>query len=114
MKYRALTETGDYAFGAVPGFLANSPECVAQAIKTRLLLMQGEWFLDSLEGTPYSSDVLGTHTASTRDAAIRARILDTPGVVSLDSYTSTMSGRQFSVTAVVVTEYGTAVVQSTL
>lgn len=52
MRYRREDPEGDYTFGQGDGtFLVNSPECVAQAVKTRFELWKGQWFLDTTEGT---------------------------------------------------------------
>lgn len=76
MRYRKQDENGDYAFGNQGAdFYVDSQEAVAQAVQTRLLLNQGEWFLDTTEGTPYSTQILDKYTATKYDAAIRQRIL---------------------------------------
>lgn len=106
MKYRALSPTGDYQMGRAGLMLTDTPQAVAQAVKTRLGLASGEWFLDIDEGTPYGTKVLGTHTQDTRDPVIKSRILDTPGVVELVNYYSTVNDRALSVTATVTTKYG--------
>jgi len=115
MRYRKLSPTGDYTFGqGSADFLVNSPDAVGQAIITRLKLLQGEWFLDVTEGTPYSTQILGKTTATQRDAAIRARILGTQGVKSIISYASSLVGRALSVTAMVNTIYGQTTVTTSL
>lgn len=107
MRYRILSATGDYVFGRSGEFLVNSPQSVAQAIMTRLKLMTGEWFLDTSEGTPYDTQILGYGTQGTRDVAIQTRILDTPGVESIEEYTSSVDAdRRMTVTARVQTIYG--------
>lgn len=110
MKYRALDAVGDYSFGrGTSEILVNSPECVAQAVKTRLLLAQGEWFLDDQEGTPYATQILGTGTAGLYDAAIRKRILDTPGVTGILNYQSHRDqARALTVACTINTLYGVA------
>ena len=109
MRQRALTPAGDYSFGSGSPFLVDSPECVAQAVMTRLRLQAGEWFLDADEGTPYQGRILGHNTAPTRDVAIRARILDTPGVVQINAYASYVdTARRMTVAADVQTIYGPA------
>ena len=112
MRYRALDVNGDYQFGRAGVFLVNSPAAVAQAIRTRLALWTGQWFLDSTEGTNYSQQILGYGTQASRDIEIRGRILDTDGVKSIVSYQSGTDPktRKFSVTAVVDTIYGAATV----
>lgn len=109
MRYRRLTPSGDYSFGSGQGdFYANVPEAPAQAVLTRLRLNLGDWFLDRTDGTPWQTKVLGTNTAATRDAVIKSRILDTPGVNSILSYSSSFNGntRTFNVYVRLDTIYG--------
>jgi hypothetical protein len=91
MRYRRLDANDDYSFGhGQSDFLINSPAAVAQSAKTRLRLWLKEWFLDQTEGTPWLEDVVGRNTQATRDIAIRTRILQTDGMVSIADYTSTL------------------------
>lgn len=107
MRYRAMSATGDYQFGRTGIFFVDSPEAVVQAIKTRLGLWTGEWFLDSDEGTPYIGQILGHGTQATRDVAIKTRLLETPGVLSLLKYSSSVTAdRRMVVAAEVETQFG--------
>jgi hypothetical protein len=109
VRYRALDSSGDYSFGrGQDNFLVDQPETVAQAIRTRLLLMTGEWFLDVTEGTPYTTDVVGEHTQFTYDAAIQSRVTETPGVLQITTYTSSVVNRALSIDMTVDTIYGPA------
>src|SRR5579863_5743440 len=112
MRYRTLSPTGDYVFGSGMGeFLVDSPQAVAQAIATRLLLSQGEWFLDVTEGTPWATQVLGTGTQGLYDAAIQARILGTPNVQSILSYSSNLDWkRKLTINCLVQTDFGVATI----
>jgi len=115
VRYRPLSADNDYTVG-VP-FLANSPACVAQAILTRLKLWQGEWFVDVTDGTPYLQQILGERrTDKNPDAAIQQRILGTPNVTSITSYSSNFDGatRTLSVEATVQTAFGAAMVSVSL
>lgn len=116
MRYRALAaETFDYTFGqGNANFLVNSPAMVGQEVRTRLLLLRGEWFLDVTEGTPYSTQVLGKGTQASRDLAIKSRILKTAGVKQLVSYVSAVVDRNFTVQAVIDTIYGQTEVVTSL
>lgn len=115
MRYRKLDADGDMTFGhGAYDYLVDSPQAVAQAVLTRLLLMQGEWFLDVTEGTPYGSEILGKGTAGTYDYAIRSRILDTIGVAELIDYQSRVDGRSLTVSAKVQTIYGEATFEVTI
>lgn len=111
MKYRKLTDSGDYTFGqGTAEFLVNTPEAVAQAVGTRLRLSQGEWFLDLTEGTPYDTQILGAGTQTLYDQALQSRILDTIGVSEITAYSSVMdvNQRRLTVTCTISTIYGQA------
>lgn len=106
MRYRQQDADGDYMLNT---FLQDSPACVAQAILTRLRLGTGEWFLDTTEGTPWNTQVLGKYTSNLYDPAVKARILGTPGVLELASYASQRDPqiRKLTITTTVNTIYGT-------
>ena len=109
MKYRALDANGDMTFGqGSQNFLVDSPVAVAQLVKTRLGLFQGEWFLDVTEGMPWATQVLGAHTNATYDLAIQECILDTEGVTEIVSYSSVRNPvtRALTVTVTLNTAYG--------
>jgi hypothetical protein len=114
MHYRPLDADGDYTIGQK--FLSDNPASVAQAIKTRLLLWVGEWFLDTTDGTPWKSQVLGPRAGTNPDAAIKQRILGTPGVKAIVDYSSNFDGgsRAFSVKVTVATDFGNATVTQVL
>lgn len=115
MRYRALSNTGDYTFGqGAANFLVDSPQAVGQAVRTRLLLMQGEWFLDVREGTPYATQILGEHKQATYDQAIRKQILGTEGVVNIVTYSSFVEGRNLHVEALINTIYGQTTIQQVI
>lgn len=109
MRYRKLDANGDYTFGQRDGnFYVDVPEAVAQAVKTRLGLIQGEWFLDTTVGTPYNSQILGAGTVSAYDRAIQEVILGTTGVLGIVDYASNVNPttRAASVTCTIDTIYG--------
>lgn len=113
MRYRPLDADGDYTIGKP--FLVDSPQCVAQALLTRLRLWRGEFFLDTTDGTPYLTDVLGKRTGNP-DAAIKQRILGTPNVTAITSYSSGFDGdsRVFTVSCTISTAFGETTVTTTL
>ena len=117
MQYRKLDPAGDYTLGSGADFLVNSPEAVAQAVKTRLALWSSEWFIDTSDGMPYSTEVLGKrYQRKNPDSAIKQRILGTPGVSEIVSYSSNFDGvpRKFSVAATINTIYGPATIPEAL
>lgn len=113
MRYRKLADDGDYRFGhRSADMLVDTPAAVAQAIKTRLELATGDWFLDLTEGTPYFPNILGHGTSATYDITIKQRIIETPGVLSLDEYQSSLDPdtRQLTITCLITTIYGAVAV----
>jgi len=117
MKYRRLDENGDYVFGQGDGnFYKDQPEAVAQAIDTRLRLIEGEWFLDKYAGTQYNSKILGAGTINSYDLAIQQRIIGTPGFQQMTDYKSGVdqNTRNAQVICTIDTLYGPATVQTVL
>lgn len=110
MRYRTLSPNRDFIFGqGAAEFLVDSPAAVAQAVHTRLRLSKGEWFLDTTDGTPYATEILGAGTQSLYDSAIKGRVLGTPGVTSIDAYSSSLDqNRALLVTMTISTQYGPA------
>ncbi|HAU3138709.1 TPA: hypothetical protein JDD40_004926 [Salmonella enterica subsp. diarizonae] len=115
MRYRREDTDGDYTFGqGNDTFLIDSPECVAQAVKTRFALWRGQWFLDLTKGTPYVQSVLGKQRSDVYILAIRERIQDTPGVLSILSFDTNYDGtsRRVKFTSSIDTIYGQTTVTS--
>jgi hypothetical protein len=114
MRYREMTPEGDYTFcSGTTRFLVNTPAAVAQAVLTKLRLFTEEWFLDSREGVE-RRNILGYGTQGTRDHEVRQRILATPGVRRILSYSSQVSARAFTVAARIDTIYGPIDIQEVL
>lgn len=108
MKYRKEIN-GDYVFGRGDnGFYTDVPEAVAQAVRSRLTLWRGEWFLDTDEGTPWHRAVLGKQSPDIYSLAIRDRIHGTPGVLQLLNFTTRNDSetRRLSFSATLNTVYG--------
>jgi len=117
MRYRKLDVAGDYTFGQGSGnFLQDTPEAVAQACKTRLGLSQGEWFLDTAEGTPYKTQILGAGTLARYNFVIQNSISNTVGVKAIVAYNSQVdpTAREASINCTIDTVYGQASFTATL
>ena len=121
MRVRKVDANGDAVFGGdQAAFLRNSPDAVAQIVESRLNMWQGEWYLDLADGTPYEQQVLGRYTANVRDAVLQARVLTTPGVDSIKSYSGffdTDAPREYNVSVAIETAYsvgGSATASSAL
>ncbi len=117
MRYRKLDESDDYVFGGnLASFFIDQPEAPAQAVKTRLMLQLGEWFVDTSDGTPWKTKVLGKYTSATRDPVLRRRILGTQGVSAIALYSSQFSAdtRRYDVQAEIDTIYGKTTIQEAI
>jgi hypothetical protein len=84
VKYRKLDLDGDYTFGRRNEFCTDV-EAVAQAVRTRLLLLKGEWWENTIDGTPFFEEVAGQFFSSIEDASqvdlvFSERITGTQGV----------------------------------
>jgi hypothetical protein len=83
LRYRQLSPTGDFQFGAAQAdFLIDSPAAVAQAVQTSLRLWLGEWYLNVNDGTPYPESIIGYHSKDDADTAIQAVILGVAVIIS--------------------------------
>ncbi len=106
---RALSPTGDYTFGqGNQNYLRDTPAAVAQACLTRLLLWEGEWFLDLTEGTPWWQQVLAQKNIGLATTVLRERILGTPFAVNILNFSVVFNNdlRTFSITGILVTAFG--------
>lgn len=70
---------------------------VAQRLLIRLRTFYQEWFMNVDYGVPYLERILGKKVKqSTVDAIIQEHIYKERGVTEIISFTSTMSGRNYS------------------
>lgn len=111
MKYRRLSSTGDYMFGYGNTSFVTDIEAVRQAIQTKLKLFEEEWWEDLNEGLPFFQQIAGTTNKNSMDLLVQARILETPNVTNIESYSSSISSdRKYTATATVNTSYGAVTV----
>ena len=115
MRYRKLDNDGDYVFGSGKSdFLHTSPEAVGQAVRTRLNLWLKEWFADTSEGSGWTQAILGRQPENLYEMTLRQRILETPGVLSIDDFFSQLdpNTRTLSVATTIETIYGSYALNS--
>ena len=90
MRVRAQDENGDYTIGSgSANFLVDSTEFTQQMVGDYLGLFEGEWFLDITRGLPLFQDIVGYSNPATRDLVTKSRILETPSVNSIETFSST-------------------------
>jgi len=101
------SETGDIVTSGRQ--FTGGVEEVAQTVKTRLRLYLGEYFRDINDGTPWWESILGKEgTLSSKEAAIKNRIVRTDGVVRLVSFSTDfdINTRVYTVNAGILTKFG--------
>lgn len=109
---RALSPTGEPLQGNGQANFLSDIDAVAQIIRTRLLLLQGEWWEDLTDGTPLFQSVLGgaADERSQEAAALvfTARVLGSPYVDSVSNVTTAWNSatRSFSFTQQANTAFG--------
>lgn len=97
-----------------PNVALQDLQAVEQAIQTRLLLLEGEWFENLNEGTPLFQQILGaiktTGGQTLAALALTARIQGTPFVSAVQNVTATVNSatRALSFSATAQTNFGTA------
>lgn len=109
MRYRKQDEQGDYSFGSgLNDFHIDRSKAVALAIETRLKLWVGEWFADTSDGTGWSQAILGKQSKNLYELTLRQRVLETYGVVSIETFQSYLDrdSRKLTVSMVVNTIFG--------
>ena len=109
MRYRKLDENGDYVFGVgVNSFLINSLEAVVLVVLTRLKVWVGEWFADTSDGTGWNQSILGKRSGNLYELTLRQRVLETPGVQSIEEFEGDLDPetRKLTVSIVLNTIYG--------
>lgn len=110
MKVRRLDANYDMTFGQGRANLADGPESVAQRVHQRLLLLKGEWFLDTDDGVPYLQEIMVKPANMPRvEYTIKRRILGTEGVSEIREFNMSLNRdtRKLQVEATVATEFGT-------
>ena len=103
MKYRRLDENEDYTIGRRDEMYVGT-EAVAQAVKTRLLLLLGEWWENRQDGTPLFVKVLGQRlrvdeTPDEIDLVFSERISGTQGVSEITRFESKIDAESRAYTA---------------
>ena len=108
MKYRRLSSTGDYSFGFGNTSFVTDLEAVRQAIDTKLKLLQGEYWEDQNDGLPFFQQIAGNTDKDTIDLLVRQRILETPNVTGIQTFSSSIgTNRKYTASVSVNTAYGT-------
>lgn len=110
MLYRKLDNNSDYVFGHGSDDYISDVDAVAQAVKTRLLLLLGEWWEDLDDGLALFQTILQQRNTPagrlTIDTVVRERIAGTEGLTQIVTYTGEPTrDNGYRVEAEVLTEF---------
>jgi hypothetical protein len=98
--------TGDLVLSAGRPVIVSGADAVAQRLRVRLRLWQGEWLLDANVGFPWLSVLGQKGTERLLEVLLRRAITTCPGVKSLDRFALSVDPRTrvatctFTVTAI--------------
>jgi hypothetical protein len=111
MRTRGFTNGfTDVSYGrGFQSYAINTPGAVGLAALTRMEMWTGQWFNNLADGMAWQNGVLGPRTSGTRDALVRARLLGTPNVNAIASFSSSFNTttRIYSWSVSLQTAYGT-------
>ncbi|WP_208951225.1 hypothetical protein [Rahnella sp. ChDrAdgB13] len=108
MRTRRLDANGDWTFGRGRLSYATKSEAVRQKVATRLKSFKNDWFLNLDHGIAWLDRMSRRGNRLKLESDIRACILSTDGVSTLDSFVSSFNSklRKLSVTASYTDIYG--------
>ena len=114
MLIRSADSSGDILPVLSSRDLLSGPEAVAQLVKYRLSLLQGEWWETPEAGFPVPGWMRESRVteadSGTLSSMISAYIRETDGVQEVEKETSSVSGRRFQYSCEVRTKEGNAAV----
>ena len=110
MRYRRLTATGDYVFGQGSLDYLSDTDAAAQAVKTKLKLLLGEWWEDMQDGLPLFQQILLQRATADGiqivDLLIKQRIMEVAEVTNVQITKSSVKDRQYQADVIIETIYG--------
>jgi len=109
MRTRRLDADGDWTFGRGRSSYASKSECVRQKVKTRLLSLKQDWFLNLDHGLDWSGNMARRGSRVKLESDIRSCILQTDGVKALTAFDTQYmpKTRKLTVAATFTDIYGT-------
>ena len=106
--YRSLGPANDPLWGQGKTNFITDINAVAQAIRTVLLLFQGEWWESVQSGTPWFQSILGHANSPAVTLLLVTQILTVPFTQSVESVTTAYdpASRSYTFSATVITSFG--------
>lgn len=109
MLLRRLDDKHDMTFGQGLANFSRDAEATSQAVETRLLLIEEEWFLDTEAGLPWLQRIMvKPSNLSLAESLIKQEILNTEGIDTIRTFTMLFdrNTRVLDIQATVTTIYG--------
>jgi len=119
VSFTLLLNTATHDLSIVNGRFAliSGVDEINQRINVTLRHLQGEYFLDIQDGTPWYTDLLGSKSAIAEvNLVLRSRVLSVPGVLRINSFEADFDNttRAYSITMSVQTSDGVIEVDLTI
>jgi hypothetical protein len=113
MRVRRVDQNGDWTFGAGRASYADRSESVAQRVKSRLLSLEGDWFLNLSHGLPWFDLIERPADLARVERAVKGQILRTDGVSKITAFAMAADPitRRLTITTTIIDIYG---VESTI
>jgi hypothetical protein len=86
MRVRRLDAGGDWSFGSGRNSYANGSEAIAQCVKTRLLSLHNDWFLNRDDGIKWFNYLRKNPDLRAMEVELKSTVLKTFGVDTLLSF----------------------------
>jgi len=106
MIVRALDSLGDWTFGKGKNNYLRDKDALIQSLKTRILSWQGDCFFAKQDFVDWNN-LLDIGTKDLLDMEINRVILQTQGVLKINSNVSIVNERNYSAQIDINTVYGT-------
>lgn len=106
---------GDYQMSG-RAVLTSEAAAIYQQCVTRLMQLQGEWFLDEREGTPWHEVLASRPNPAKLEQLIRDRLISIPGLTDIENFAMEWQpgSRRYAVSFDVQTAYGRFFLTQTL
>lgn len=86
MKVRELDKNHDWTFGHGLGNYLQSSDAIVQCVKTKLLALKRDWFLNRNDGIAWFDFLTKNPNTKQLEVDVRTEIFKVDGVISIDEF----------------------------
>ena len=98
MRVSRLNSGKDWTFGKGKANYSANSEAIRQNVETRLLSFANDWFLDTTANIDWINILGSRNNEQTIRAEVTRVVLATEGVLTLDKYEISVTGREATIT----------------